>query len=661
MKHGHRVTIGALVVVALAVAVALIAAGGQGAFAAPSIIYVDADAMGGDDGSSWDDAYTDLQPALAAASSRDEIWVAAGTYKPTSGTDRYASFQMVNGVEIYGGFDPGAGATKFRDRDWVTYATILSGDIGTEGDRSDNSYHVFYHPDGTNLDRSAILDGFTISGGNADGGTWPHWDGGGMYNDASSPSLTNCTFEGNSSTAGGGGMSNWTSSSPLLTNCTFEGNWSNLSGGGMFSDHSSPVLINCTFSGNWAEDSGGGMLNTWESPAELINCTFEGNSANENGGGVFNYASSPTLADCTFEGNSTDNKGGGVYNYSASPMLTNCAFLGNSAQLGGGMYNDTNSSPLLTDCALSGNSTVTGGGVFNYTNTAPVFVNCIFRDNSATSNGGGMYNWEALPVLTNCTFSGNSAGSMGGGMQNWYATPALTNCTFWGNQAGSGGGAMWNTHCSPTLTNCILWNDTSPEIYDYGDPSFVTYSDVQGGYAGTGNINAPPLFVDPENGDFHLAPNSPCIDAGDNAASHLPAYDFEGDARILDGDGDDVAIVDMGADEYIILTISVEIDITPNTPSNMIKLGSGADVPVAVLTTGDFEAADVNPDTVLFAGAEPEAWVWVDVDGDEEDDLLLYFDPRDLDLDESDRQATLTGLTNDGVPIEGTDRVKVKE
>jgi hypothetical protein len=376
---------------------------------------------------------------------------------------------------------------------------------------------------------------------------------------------------------------------------------------------------------------------------------------------MFNYASTPSLTDCTFEGNATDNKGGGVYNYASSPMLTNCAFLGNSAQLGGGMYNDSNSSPLLTDCAFLGNSTATGGGVFNYTNTAPVFANCTFLDNSASSNGGGMYNWYALPVLTNCTFSGNSAGFMGGGMQNWYATPALTNCTFWGNLAGSGGGAMWNTHCSPTLTNCILWGDTSPEIYDYGDPSLVTYSDVQGGYSGTGNIDADPLFVDPGNGDFHLGAGSPCIDAGDNLAPNLPAYDFEGDDRILDGDGNGSAIVDMGVDEYIVLTISVEIDITPNTPSNMIRLGSGADVPVAVLTTGEFDAASVDPSTVLFAGAGQQDWALVDVDGDDDDDLLLYFDPRDLDLDESDRQATLTGLTYDGTLIEGTDRVKVKE
>jgi hypothetical protein len=529
MKHRHKFLIGALVVVALVAVLALLAVGGQGALAAPGIIYVDAGAVGGNDGSSWDDAYTDLQPALAAATAGDEIWVAAGTYKPTSGTDRHASFQMVNGVEIYGGFDPGSGVTKFRDRDWVTYATILSGDIGTAGDNTDNSYHVLYHPAETDLDSSAILDGFTITGGNADG-DYPHYCGGGMYNEGSSPTLTNCTF--------------------------------------------------------------------------------------------------------------TEN----------------------FARLGGGMHNNSDSSPALSDCSFVSNEAVSAGGMFNYTNTSPLLTNCTFLDNLASSNGGGMYNMYGLPVLTNCAFSGNSAGYGGGGMYNYHAAPALTNCTFWGNMAGvDGGGGMFNTQCSPTLTNSILWADTPYEIRDYGEVSVITYSDVQGGYAGTGNIDADPLFVDPGKGDFHLGAGSPCIDAGNNGAPNLPSHDFEGDDRVLDGDGDDVAIVDMGVDEVIILTISVEIDITPNTPSNMIRLGSGADVPVAVLTTAEFDAASVDPGTVLFAGAGQQGWVLMDVDGDDNDDLLLYFDPRDLDLDENDRQATLIGETFAGVPIEGTDRVKVKE
>ncbi len=152
------------------------------------------------------------------------------------------------------------------------------------------------------------------------------------------------------------------------------------------------------------------------------------------------------------------------------------------------------------------------------------------------------------PVVTNCTFSGNNAVSSGGGMYNDFSLSTVTNCTFWGNSAASGGG-MYNYQFSPTVTNCILWGDDNEEISGNGSPAGVTYSDVQGGYSGTGNINEDPRFVSPGSGDFHLGPGSPCIDAGTNAAPDLPAFDFEGDDRVIDGDGDGTATVDMGVDE----------------------------------------------------------------------------------------------------------------
>ena len=129
--------------------------------------------------------------------------------------------------------------------------------------------------------------------------------------------------------------------------------------------------------------------------------------------------------------------------------------------------------------------------------------------------------------MTNCTFCNNTA-SYGGGMHN-----EGTCCTF---------------YSSPTVTNCILWGDTLPEIYNaiYSSPQ-VTYCDVQEGYAGTGNINGLPMLTP----DFHLLIGSPCIDTGDNNAPSLPAKDFDGNSRILDGDGNGTATVDMGADEYL--------------------------------------------------------------------------------------------------------------
>jgi hypothetical protein len=186
---------------------------------------------------------------------------------------------------------------------------------------------------------------------------------------------------------------------------------------------------------------------------------------------------------------------------------------------------------------------------------------------------------------------------------------------------------------------------------------------VQGGYDGEGNIDADPLFGDAANDDYHLRHDSPCIDTGDNFALHLPEFDFEGDLRILDGDGNGLATVDMGVDEFVYqipVSLEVEIDITPAIPHNVIRLDSGSLLPVAILTTDEFDAAAVNPETVLFAGAEPVRWAMDDVDRDDDLDLVLYFQKQDLNLDETSTEATLTGETYGGIPIEGTDRVKVK-
>ena len=135
-----------ILAISLAVVLGLIFPTVQASKAAGGIIYVDADATGAGDGSAWADAFTDLQPALEAALSGDQIWVAAGTYTPSLESDpddpRSASFQMKNGVAIYGGF--AGGETELEQRDWVNNPTILSGDIGVVGEAADNSYHVFY-------------------------------------------------------------------------------------------------------------------------------------------------------------------------------------------------------------------------------------------------------------------------------------------------------------------------------------------------------------------------------------------------------------------------------------------------------------------------------------------------------------------------------------
>ena len=265
------------------------------------------------DCSSWTNACT-LKTALTTAVSSDEIWVAAGTHKP--GTLRTDTFQLKNGVAVYGGF---AGTETARDqRNSVTNVTILSGDIGAAGN-SDNTYHVVTGTTG------ATLDGFTITAGNANGVS-PSNLGGGMYNYYGSPTLTNVTFSGNSAASGGGGMYNHYLSNPTLTNVTFSGNSATSGGGGMYNDYlSDPTLTNVTFSGN-STQYGGGMYNYYSSPT-LTNVTFGGNSAASGGGMCNNYYSNPQIRNTIFWGNTAQQ----ISNYTSTPVVSNSVVQGGYA------------------------------------------------------------------------------------------------------------------------------------------------------------------------------------------------------------------------------------------------------------------------------------------------------------------------------------------
>ena len=341
--------------------------------------------------------------------------------------------------------------------------------------------------------------------------------------------IYNCGFSGNTAVLAGGGMTNAEDSCPAITRCVFTGNQATGNeslGGGMFNESAFPTVMKNTFSGNGAVD-GGGMFNL-QSQTTIGKSIFESNLVTRNGGGIANMNSDAIISDCSFWYNSGTN-GGGVYNLMSDPAIDKSHFNGNTVnQYGGGMYNDE-SSPTVTNSRFA-------------TNTAEF--------------GGGMYNVLGLPLITNCTFFANQAIGIGmngdgGGVDNYQSLSVITNCTFYGNFASSNGGGIFNYDCAPTITNCILWGDTCGDIGDEirnasANPS-LTYSNVQGGYPGIGNINGTPMFVNPGSGDFHLLPTSTCIDSGSNSAIQATGItqDFEGDARIM---GD---TVDMGVDETV--------------------------------------------------------------------------------------------------------------
>ena len=344
-----------------------------------TVLYVKQSATGTNEGTSWTNACTSLQSALAVASSGDQIWVAEGTYLPTANTDRTVSFALKDGVAIYGGFTGTPGTEgDLTQRDPAAYITTLSGDIGVQAAASDNSYHVVV---GSSVASSAVLDGFTITLGNANA----------LPNDA-----------------GGGGMRIDGISNITLSAVTFSNNTASFDGGGL-ADHgiadSSLDLTNVVFTGNTAV-AGGGMVGGASDPW-LTDVTFDGNTAQQ-GGGMANGNGSPTLTDVTFSNNTATGDpsyggGGGMYNEGSSPVLTRVDFNANIASTGGGMSNNTD--------------------IFRNRRSNPTLTNVTFTSNTATSSnslygGGGMHNdLYSSPTLTNVTFTGNSAIS-GGGIHN---------------------------------------------------------------------------------------------------------------------------------------------------------------------------------------------------------------------------------------------------
>ncbi len=309
----------------------------MGAYEAIIIWFVDADANGNDDGTSWTDAYTDLQDALndTNVAAGDQIWVADGNYFPTDGSDRSISFVLVEGVAVYGGF--AGDETVLIDRDWVTNVTTLSGDIGTVDVNSDNSFRVVIGADG------AIIDGFTITQGQADANSVVY--GAGVYCHNTAITIANCVIKNNHAEAYGGGMSVYMTDS-VIRNCIFAENSATAGysarGGGLHIAFSSPTVINCLFVANTVssivEGEGGAIRNSSSSPT-ITNCTFRANSALL-GGAIGNRgASSPVVTNSVFWGNSATSSGDEIYNYdeASDPNFSYCDIEGgiNGSKCGG--------------------------------------------------------------------------------------------------------------------------------------------------------------------------------------------------------------------------------------------------------------------------------------------------------------------------------------
>ncbi|WP_248476345.1 choice-of-anchor Q domain-containing protein [Spirosoma liriopis] len=326
---------------------------------AQSIVYVTEGGAGNLSGSSWANALpsSQLQSRLSSLGAGSQVWVAAGTYKPTTTTNRAISFSMRNGVAIYGGF---IGTESSPDQrppisPSKPSSTTLSGDIGTTGLVNDNTYHIISN---TRLDSTAILDGFVIALGNQEGSTTLLY-GAGMLNSGEgagnycSPTIRNCFFTKNRAENGGAVYNNGDvsgSSSPQFINCIFEQNTASNGDGGAvkssgYNGSCAPVFINCQFNRNTSEYNGGAVcfLSSYvgNNKPSFVNCLFNQNTAYFYAGALYfgiayNGVSTPIMLNCTFTKNRITQTASAIYfndyQNSVKAKLVNCIAWGNTGQ-----------------------------------------------------------------------------------------------------------------------------------------------------------------------------------------------------------------------------------------------------------------------------------------------------------------------------------------
>ena len=445
-----------------------------------SVVFVDDDAPGGGDGTSWNTAYRFLQDVLAGAAPGTEIRVAQGLYLPDhneanpDGTgDREASFELNSGVTVFGGY-AGIGAKDPDARDVELYETILSGDLLGDDipgfvNFKDNSKNVVTASLFT--DNTALIDGLTICCGfalNPD-------EGGGFHNLGGSPVIENCTFRTNFADTGGGGFFSTAQGSPTLHNCMFDDNFANGWGGGIWIQNGTAEIVGCTFVNNTGHRGGGlAVFGTGDFEiVDVLDSTFMANTATQGGGGIFAAgADNITISNCQFhENDAGSNPGGGGGLVTGGPAtITDCDFVANTAfGSGGGLLIGALSggeTTEITNCSFVGNvaQQQDGGGVAIHNGGGSGvfrFDACTFVQNEAGDDGGGIQERFAALEVVRGLFVANSSNGTGGALELEEGNPVIVSSAFFGNAAGSVGGAVHDDEASPLMINCLISGNTS--------------------------------------------------------------------------------------------------------------------------------------------------------------------------------------------------------
>ncbi|MAE29761.1 MAG: hypothetical protein CMJ87_12405 [Planctomycetes bacterium] len=301
------------------------------------------------------------------------------------------------------------------------------------------------------------------------------------------------------------------------------------------------VLDGFTLTGGQAT-YGGGIRIVGASPT-IRNCQVLGNRADQRGGGLsLRNGGNPQIVRCDFKHNlAATGAGGGLYLDGSSALLEDCELVGNQAAgRGGGIYAENQAAPVIANTLLRGNRAGLDGGAFCLNGGQATLRNCELLENTAVGDGGGIHahNGGTLTVEHSLVALGEAELGSGGGICLTSSSGTFTHVTVADNLAGTnGGGLLGKNSAQAAILNSIFWGNGPGEIVPGNGTFTVSYTDVEGGWAGAGNMGLNPLFWDRTIGDYHLGFGSPCIDAGDPASPpdddgslpDLGAYPFDPD------------------------------------------------------------------------------------------------------------------------------------
>lgn len=533
------------------------------AFAVASVtqaatIYVRPGGSGLQNGMSWANAWGEVQTALSNAAAGDEIWVAAGTYRPDLGTnDRSMYFTLKNNVAVYGGFNGTESARS--QRDYNVNPTILSGDIGVPGDNSDNTYHVVF---ATDVDASAILDGFTIEDGNSFIDPEESFlSGAGVRFIAASATLRNLVIR-NCVANNGAGLSSFISppTATLVSNVVFQDNTSiDLfpSGGAALVQVDRPFTFSqCQFIGNTALDAdgtgvGGGVTITAEG-AVFEDCLFDGNVAQNSAGALRIIGGTASVSRTTFRGGSAESGAAIAVSGTAQLTFEDCLFERNQSTFIGGAIWAQASNLAIRNSRILGNTAATAAGAVSLNQCPATIEGCAVIGNTSQSIGAIIT--TSMITVSNSTIVQNHASTTAGGilLSGPQATGFIHNSILWNNSIAGGTDSSsqftWATGTPlPTVSFCNF-NEASGQSWTALDPEF--FRNPSAGPDDAWGTN------DDDYGDVRLGCTSPLVDAGSNAAvSANLIVDLAGRPRIVDNPGvadtgaGSMPIVDLGAYE----------------------------------------------------------------------------------------------------------------